>query len=71
MDADDRAVDERVLEIGIARESPEDVLEDARPRPTAEASKDRVPVPKHLGQIAPGGAGAHHPQHRLQEQPIV
>ena len=71
MDADDGAVDERVLEIRIAGESMEDVLEYVGLRPTAKASEHAVPVPEHLGQVPPGRPGAHHPQHCLQEQPVI
>jgi len=71
VDADDGAVDERVLEIGIAWESVEDVLKHAGLSPPAEAAKHAVPVPEHLGQVPPGCPGAHHPQHGFQKQAII
>lgn len=39
--------------------------------PVTEPFEDRVPLPEHLRKVAPGGAGARDPQHRLQKQPPV
>ena len=36
-----------------------------------KAGEDAVPVPEQGWQIAPGTAGAHNPQHRLDKQAIV
>ena len=68
---DDRAVDERVFEIGIVRQRGENPLEHALERPSAEALPHRTPLAKGVGQIAPWRPGAHNPQHRFNEPTIV
>ena len=71
MHANDRAVDENILEIGILRERVEQALPDARALPTCEALIDTVPVAEHLGQVTPRRTGAEHPQDGFHERPIV
>jgi hypothetical protein len=71
VDADDRAIDQGVLEIRITGQDLEEPLEDAGLCPAAKAPEDRIPGAERLGQITPGRPSAHQPQHRLQEQPIV
>src|SRR6185437_7732627 len=71
VDPDDRAIDDRVLEIRVAGQALEDVLEDALQRPPAEALEDRVPVPELAMEIAPGRSGASKPQHRFEKAPVI
>ena len=71
MNLDDRAVNERVFEIGIFRQRGENLLEDALQRPSAEALPHRTPLAERLRQIAPRRPSAHKPQHAFNEQPIV
>jgi len=71
MDADDGAVDERVLEIRVASESVEDVLEHTGLSAPAKAAQGCIPVPEHHGQVPPGRSGAHHSQHRLKKQLVI
>src|SRR4051794_31842068 len=69
--AHDRAVDHRVLVVGLAGEVPEDPLPHAGLRPAAEAGVDLLPVAEPLRKIAPGDAGAVAVEHRLDEQAVV
>ena len=71
VDADDGAVDQGVLEIGIARQGLEEAFEDPFLHPAAKAPEHTVPVAECLGQVAPGRPGPGHPEHRLEDQPVV
>src|SRR4051812_3716955 len=71
MDLDDGGVDQGVFQIWIIRDGVEQPLPDLRLHPVAKAGEDAVPVPEQGWQIAPGTAGAHNPQHRLDKQAIV
>jgi hypothetical protein len=54
MGADDGAVDDQVLEVGIVRHGLEDTLPDSLlVAPAAEAAEHAVPIAKDLRQIAP------------------
>jgi hypothetical protein len=44
MSRDDGAIDQGVLEIGLARQSLEDAVEHARHRPSPEALEHAVPI---------------------------
>jgi hypothetical protein len=67
----DGAVDEGVLEIGVASHRIEKRLENARLRPSAEAPELGVPVAESRWQVTPGGPGANPPEHGLRKKPIV
>jgi hypothetical protein len=71
VDPDDGAIDDRVLEIGIAGQARENPLEAALQGLSAKALEDRVPVAECRGQVAPRRARARDPQYRFQEQPVV
>jgi hypothetical protein len=49
VDADDGAVDQRILEIGIAGEDVEETLEDASLRPAAKAPEHAVLGAEQIG----------------------
>jgi hypothetical protein len=71
VDADDGAVDGRILEIRVAGQTLEQALDDSGLRPATKAPEHSVSGAECLGQIAPGCPSAHHPQHRFQEQPVI
>lgn len=60
-----------MLHIGVTTQRCRDPLPDPFLAPAREANERPVPMPKFLRQIAPGTAGAHDPQHRFDEAPIV
>lgn len=71
MDANDRAVDEHFLEIGIPRQHGKHPLPHATFLPPCKALIDAVPEAELLRKVSPRGARARHPQHGLDEQAIV
>src|SRR3546814_18883629 len=62
---------DQVFEVRIIRQRLEDAPPDPLGAPSAEAPKDAVPLAERLRQIAPRRAGAHNPQHALNEHPVV
>jgi hypothetical protein len=71
VDPDDGAVDHRVLEVGVSRQSLENTFEYALRGPSSEAFEDRVPKPEFVGKVTPGRAGAGDPEDGFDEEPIV
>ena len=71
VDFDDGRVDQGIFQVGTVRDGLEQTLPDVRLHPVAKAGEDAVPVPEPGRQIAPGTAGAHNPQHRLDKKAIV
>ena len=67
----DRAVDHRVLVVGIVAQLREHARPDAAHSPTAEAGMCRLPWAETFRQVAPRDTGAIAEQHRLDEPPIV
>ena len=67
----DGAVDDQVLEVRVVGHRCEDAPPDALLTPATEAPEDAVPVAEHLGQVSPGLASPHDPQHTLDEHPVV
>lgn len=71
MRGDDGAVDQGVLEVRFVGQTLEDAVKDLGSHPAAKALEHAVPPSGPLRQVAPGQAGAHPPQHRLEEEPVV
>ena len=71
MGANDRAVDHRVLVVGLARQAPEEPFPHAALGPSAEPGVHLLPGTEPLRQVPPGNAGAVAVEHRLDEQAIV
>jgi hypothetical protein len=71
MRPNDRAVDHRILVIGIGRQMLEDLLPDAGLSPAAEPLVGILPVAEALRQIAPGDPGSVAIEHRLDESTVV
>src|SRR3712207_5789927 len=71
MGADNGAVDQRLLVVGLIRQMVEDPLPHAAPGPAAEPGVDLLTVAEPLWQIPPGNAGAVSIEHGLDKQPVV
>jgi hypothetical protein len=69
--AHDGGVDHHVFVVVIARQQPENALENSTLRPPAEALMDDLPIAETLWKITPWDAGSISVQNRLDEQPIV
>ena len=67
----DSGVDHHVLVVVIARQQPENALENAALRPPIKALVDDLPIAETLWQIAPGNAGTIAVNNGFDEQPIV
>jgi hypothetical protein len=65
------AVDEDLLEVGIARKLNKYGMPYLRARPSGEAFIHAVPSSQISRQITPWAAGASNPQHRLDKLSIV
>jgi hypothetical protein len=71
VDAIDRAVQALPLDVYIGLERVEQSLPFARLRPTIESTKDRLPRPKRIRQIAPPNTRASPPKHGFDESAII
>src|SRR6185312_16788269 len=71
MGADDGAVDDQILEVGIVRHCLEDASPHALATPAAEPAEHAVPFAEGLRKIAPRRAGAHDPQHTLDKHAVI
>jgi hypothetical protein len=71
MGTDDGGIDDQVFELWIIRHRRKNAPPHTLMTPAAEAAKDAVPLAEHLGQVAPGRAGAHDPQHRFHKHAVV
>ena len=71
MDLDDGSVDHRVFQVGFVRAGLEELHEDIRLAPVAEAAERRAPIPEMRRQIAPWRAGSHDLEHGLHEAAVV
>ena len=71
MGANDRGIDNQVLEVRIVRHRLENPLPDAFWAPAVEAAEHTVPVAERLWQIAPWRARPHDPKPCLDKQSIV
>jgi hypothetical protein len=69
--ADDGAVHDQVLEVGIIRRHGEDAVPHALLAPAAEAAEGVVPVAEGRRQVAPRRTSAHDPQHAFHEHSVV
>ena len=69
--AHDGAVEDQVLEVRVVRQGREDAVPHALGGPAAEPPEGAVPAAEGLRQVAPGRAGAHDPQHPLDEHAVV
>jgi hypothetical protein len=68
---DDRGVNHGVFHVRLLRAGLEKPNENVGFDPVAISLEHGVPLAEEGGQIAPGAACADHPQHRLNEQPII
>ena len=71
MGADDRAVEDRVFVVRLARQVLEELRPDPALGPAAEAGAHLLPVPEAFRQVALGNAGPIAIEHRLDEQAVV
>ena len=71
MSAYDRAVDHRILVVGISGEMLENALPHAGLGPSAETAMHRHTITEALRQIAPGQTRTEPVKHGLDEQPVV
>jgi len=71
MDANDRTVDEDLLEVGIIGQRGKNSLPYAACLPPCKPFIDAVPGAELFGQVAPGRSRPCHPHHGLDEQAIV
>jgi hypothetical protein len=69
--ADDGAVEDQVFKVRVLGHGGEDAMPDALGTPATEAAEGAVPMAEGVRQVAPGGAGADDPEHRLDEQAVV
>jgi hypothetical protein len=69
--ADNRGIDDQVLEIGVVRQGFEDTLPDAFLAPAAKPPKDTVPLSEHFRQVTPGRSSADNPKHTLHKHPVI
>lgn len=71
MGANDRGIDEQMLHVGLAAQGMGHAFPDPAVAPAREPHIRPVPVPKLHRKITPWAAGAHDPEHRLDEAPVV
>jgi len=71
MRAHDRAVDHRILVVGIPSQALEHTLPHVGLGPAAEPAMHRHPVAKALGQVAPGQARTEAVKHSIDKQAVV
>src|SRR3974377_2243056 len=67
----DGGVEEQVFEVRVDAQSGEKTLPNAFLAPPAETPEDAVPFAELFGQVPPGCARPHQPQHSIDEQTIV
>ncbi len=71
VDLDDGGIDHGVFHVRLIRAGLEQLHEDIRLAPVAEAPERRAPVPEMRRQVAPWAARADNPEHRLDEAAVV
>jgi len=67
----DGGINHQPFRVSIDRQGIEHHLPNPGFRPPSEPLVDTRPSPVHMGQRAPGRAGATEPHHRLDKAPII
>src|SRR5262245_61294964 len=70
MRPDNRGIEKQMLQVGVAAQRFAEALPNASFAPTVVTLKNRVPVAKTLGQVAPWGTGLRNPKHGVHKQPV-